>query len=617
MALLRIIEGRGTNTEFVVDHPLVIGRGEEGDVRIFDETSSRRHAVVRPEGDRFVLEDLGSSNGTYLNGEQVAKVFLNDRDEILIGATRLLFMITPMSTRQTILLPPKESPGFSVQSSIREKDFRVMEGENPAEDIRRLANAYKTSRSLSGIREVDEIVEKTLDLMMEELKGDRAAVLKEAGTGEIEVMASRGKGRKKFVLSQTVVQQVARERTAVLIRDVESDPQFQGRESLLSQKVRSALCVPVGEGGKSFGMLYVDRTKSTDAFGREDLETLLAIGGQVGPALLTAEAFALERDRLRDVEKTLGGRRVLLGDSPTFREILDLIHRAAESDSTVLLRGETGTGKELLARALHLESERREGPFIAVNCAALVDTLLESELFGHEKGAFTGATRKKPGKFELSSGGTLFLDEVGEIAQEVQAKLLRAIQEKEFYRVGGTAPVSVDIRIVAATNKDLLAEVEGGRFRQDLYYRLSVVTIDVPPLRRRVEDIPALVEHAVSEANQKTKRKVAGVSSEAMQSLCGYAWPGNIRELINVIERAVVLSRGPEVGLDLLPEEIHGKSVSTPADGEVISLKEAERRAICAALDHTKWKKGETAEILGISWPTLNKKIEEYGIQKP
>ncbi|MHC4779235.1 MAG: sigma 54-interacting transcriptional regulator, partial [Planctomycetota bacterium] len=407
------------------------------------------------------------------------------------------------------------------------------------------------------------------------------------------------------------------DREAVLITDVQTDPQFQGRESLLGQKVRSALCVPLSTEERFFGMLYVDRREGSEAFAREELEVLLAIAEQAAPALANAEAFALERDRRVHIERTLSGGRGIIGDSPAFRETLDLVRRASESDSTVLLRGETGTGKELLARALHEGSDRVKGPFIAVNCAALVDTLMESELFGHEKGAFTGATRRKPGKFELAASGSLLLDEVGEMAPEMQAKLLRAIQEKEFYRVGGTSPVTVDIRIVAATNRDLQAEVEAGRFRQDLYYRLSVIAIDVPPLRKRIEDIPSLVEHAVVEAGKKIKRKVRNVTKAAMKRLVSYAWPGNIRELINVIERAVVLSRGPEIDVQSLPGEIQTGTTAVPGEGEVISLKEAEKRAIQIALDHTGWKKGETAEILGISWPTLNKKIDEYGIVKP
>jgi Nif-specific regulatory protein len=617
MALIRIIEGRGTNVEYAIEHPLVIGRGEDGDVRIFDETSSRRHAEVRPEGGAFVLQDLHSSNGTFLNGEKVSQAVLSDRDEILIGATRILFLLTPMSDRGTVILPTQDETGFTVQSSIREEEFRVLGGEDKAGDLRRLEKAYKTSRSLSGIREVDGIIGKSLDLLMEELGADRAAVLKALGSEEMEVLGSRGTGRKKFVLSHSVVRKVTSDREAVLITDVATDPQFQGQQSLLRQKVRSALCVPLGSEIRFFGMLYADRKEGSPPFEREDLEVLLAIADQVSPALGNAEAFALERDRRVHVESALTGGRGLVGDSPAFRDMVDLVHRASESDSTVLLRGETGTGKELLARALHEESDRAKGPFIAVNCAALVDTLMESELFGHEKGAFTGAVRLKPGKCELAAGGTLLLDEVGEMAPEMQAKLLRAIQEKEFYRVGGTSPVTVDIRIVAATNKDLQAEVEAGNFRQDLYYRLGVITIDVPPLRQRTEDIPRLVEHAVVEAGKKIKRKVKSVSKAAMKRLTAYGWPGNIRELINVIERAVVLSRKPEIDVEILPEEIRRGSAPSRGKGDVISLKEAEKRAIQRALDHTGWKKGETAAILGISWPTLNKKIDEYGIVKP
>ncbi len=617
MALLRVLDGRSTQMEFEIDRPLTIGRGDEGEVRIFDETSSRRHACVRPEGKAFLLEDLGSSNGTFLNGAKVERETLKDGDEILVGSTRFQFLLTPAGERGTVLISPPEESGLAVHSSIREVDFRVVEGKDEAEDFRRLTKAFEASRSLTGLRDAEEVLTRLLDILMEELEGDRAAVLQEADSGRLEIVASRGEGKKEPVLSRAVVRKVAKDREAVLIKDAETDPRFQERKSLLQQKVRSALCVPLSSGGEFLGILYVDRTKSGKSFGPRDLETLLAIAGQAAPALATARAFALERDRREDVERTLGGERVMVGGGPAFRGVLDLVDRAAGSDATVLLKGETGTGKELLARALHEKSPRRKGPFIAVNCAALVDTLMESELFGHEKGAFTGAARRKPGKFELAGGGTLFLDEVGEMALEVQAKLLRALQEREFYRVGGTAPVSVDIRIVAASNRDLKKKVEQGSFRQDLYYRLGVVTVDVPPLRKRREDIGDLVSFAVREACKRTKRRVEGVSPEAMKALQAYAWPGNIRELFNVIERAVVLTRGPVLDASLLPAEIRGEGEAPAPVSGVMTLKEAEKRAIQAALTHTGWKKGETAELLGISWPTLNKKIDDYGIRKP
>ena len=284
----------------------------------------------------------------------------------------------------------------------------------------------------------------------------------------------------------------------------------------------------------------------------------------------------------------------------------------------MLIHGETGTGKELIARALHRQSPRRGGPFVAVNCAALVGSLLESELFGYEKGAFTGAVKRTPGKFEMADGGTLFLDEIGEMAMQTQAALLRATQEREFFRVGGTKPVKVDIRLVAATNKDLEAVVKAGGFREDLYYRISVVAIDMPPLRERLEDLPDLVDHFLRRISAKTARRVPDLGDDVMPALRSYHWPGNIRELANLLERAIVLAPTEQLTLDLFPPEVRGETRPLIAGGwdEVITLKEAERRAIIAALRHTSWTKGETAKLLGCSWPTLNKKIEDYAITR-
>ncbi|MCU0722510.1 MAG: sigma 54-interacting transcriptional regulator, partial [Planctomycetes bacterium] len=599
MAILRILEGKGVVTEIEVDRPLVIGRGDDADVRIFDETCSRRHVVVKPDGEGFVLEDLGSSNGTFLNGRRAPRAALEDRDEILVGATKFAFLLSRLPEKGTVLLPREDA--LAVHSTIEEREFRVVEGRDREEDLRRLTKAYETGRSLSGILDPDAIVEKTLQILMDGLQPDRAALLRETGAGGVEVAASRGAERsRELVLSRAVAEQVARERKAVLIRDAETDPRFRDRESLIGQGVRTALCAPLADGDLLLGMLYADRTGSGEPFGKRDLEALLSIARQAAPALRNAEAFALERDRRKDVERSLGAGGRIVGESPVFRKALELVRRAGESDATVLLRGETGTGKEVLARLLHEAGTRRKGPFVAINCAALVGTLLESELFGHEKGAFTGATARKPGKFELAGGGTLFLDEIGEMAPEMQAKILRAIQEREFYRVGGTAPVSVDIRLVAATNRDLAAEVEAGRFRRDLYYRVGVVTIDVPPLRERREDVGPLLDHALAEACSRVKRKGLRFSKEARRALEEYRWPGNIRELMNVVERAVVLGGGSELGPDLLPPELTGAPAAR-AGGAVITLREAERRAILAALESTGWKKGETAEILGIS----------------
>jgi DNA-binding NtrC family response regulator len=302
----------------------------------------------------------------------------------------------------------------------------------------------------------------------------------------------------------------------------------------------------------------------------------------------------------------------LVGSSSSMRRVVGLIERVAPADATVLVRGASGTGKELVARAIHANSPRADRPLVTINCAALTESLLESELFGHEKGAFTGAVQAKPGLVEVAEGGTLFIDEIGEMAPGLQAKLLRVLEDGHFRRVGGTQEVCADVRVVAATNRDLAEELNGGRFREDLYYRLNVVTIELPLLRDRREDIPELVEHFLTTRQIGPLR--SRVSPEAMQALLSYAWPGNVRELANVIERAQILAEGHLITVDDLPEAMSAGRLPTGADGDPRNLSEVERQHVRAVLHQEKGNKVHAARALGISRRSLYRLIEKYGL---
>jgi two-component system response regulator HydG len=323
-------------------------------------------------------------------------------------------------------------------------------------------------------------------------------------------------------------------------------------------------------------------------------------------------------------EKLDGGFKTerIIGKSRPMKELIDMLAMIAPSEATVLITGESGTGKELIARSIHTNSPRKKGALVTVNCAALTDSLLESELFGHEKGAFTGAERRREGRFKQADGGTIFLDEIGETSPTMQAKLLRVIQEREIQRVGSDEAIAVDVRILAATNRDLEEDVKNGIFREDLYYRLNVVALNVPPLRDRQDDIPLLAQHFLEKYAERNRKPVKGFSPLAMDMLIKYDWPGNVRELENAIERAVILLPGEHITEKQLPLNIvqshdgappHPTAVQ-PGGDEVHSLEEIEKRAILATLEATGGNKSETARKLGINRKTLHKKLKSYGV---
>jgi len=329
------------------------------------------------------------------------------------------------------------------------------------------------------------------------------------------------------------------------------------------------------------------------------------------------------------------GRPALVGESPQMQEVLRIIDKIADTPSTVLITGESGTGKELIATALHQGSSRRDKPFIRINCAAIPRDLIESELFGYERGAFTGAVTSKPGRFELADGGTLFLDEIGEIPVEMQVKLLRALQESEFERVGGIKTTRVDVRLIAATNRDLNAEIEAGRFRKDLYYRLAVVPISLPPLRERPSDIATLVRHFVDKYNRRLNKRIEGLTDEALALLQAYAWPGNIRELENLVERTLLFADGPLIGADDLPHSVRAPGAATPVPGpgpasgtlpapagesglkDIVRQRaaELEKDLITRALEETGGNVTRAAKLLQISRKSLQTKMKEFSLR--
>ncbi len=600
MPRLKIVSGRESGRIVDLAGGVVAGRDAGNDLALADETCSRHHARFLVVDGRAVVIDLGSNNGTFVNGEKVRDRLLQEGDKVLIGHTLMAYESGGAAGG-----PPTVRMG-DFEGAVQASVAADAPAPDPEAHLRRL---FRLAVLLGSTLEMKPLLEGIAAESLDALDADTAVVIPEDGT---EPAVRRRAGKAGSVqLSRTVLDRARRRREALLVACVPRDEALRDRESVVGEGIHSVLCVPLLRRGELLGILYADSRRKERTFAAPDLDLLRAVAQLAGPALDNAERHA----RLAAPDPDSGeGFRGVAAD-PRMREVIALAERVAPADSTVLLLGESGTGKEVLARLIHTVSGRREGPFVALNCAALVETLLESELFGYEKGAFTGAQRARPGKFESAQGGTLFLDEIGELSPGFQSKLLRVLQERTFYRVGGTVPIRVDVRIVAATNQDLQKAIKEGRFREDLYYRIGVVTIAIPPLRDRKDDIPLLAHHFLERVRKRTKKIIRGIAAPALEALGRYAWPGNVRELENVIERAAILSDGTILEEKALPLEIRHPASAPPPEGFPVNLEEAEKMCVRRALEITGGKKGEAAKLLGVSWPTLNKKLRDYGLE--
>ncbi|MGI8991294.1 MAG: sigma-54 interaction domain-containing protein [Bryobacteraceae bacterium] len=381
--------------------------------------------------------------------------------------------------------------------------------------------------------------------------------------------------------------------------------------------ISSRIAVPLSVSGKVLGAIYLDSSEPDSRFSDGDLELLTAISGIAAMALENAKYVEWLRGENRRLREEIEVRHDMVGESPAIQQVCRFIERVAVSDATVLVCGESGTGKELVARAIHRTSPRGQAPFMAINCAALTDTLLESEFFGYEKGAFTGALAQKRGKLEAAEGGTVFLDEIGEMAPGLQAKLLRVLQERAFERVGGTRSIPVDVRIIAATNRELPAAIREGKFRLDLYYRLNVVALHMPPLRERRPDIPLLARYFATQVCKNLKRPPAGISPESRACLMNYDWPGNIRELQNAIEHAVVLGAGDLIRPEDLPESVlECEPASRFAGGKYqAAVQDTKRQSILKAVEQAQGNVTEAAKLLGVHPNYLHRLIRNFHLR--
>jgi transcriptional regulator with GAF, ATPase, and Fis domain len=606
-----------------------VGRDPNNIVAISDPSVSRKHCLLRREEDgRFQIKDLESRNGTVVNGIAVKEQWLRHGDEIATGDSVFLFLVEederalPASrvefddrkpTAETRVINPKEVVYLQPDRLLRE-----LPSTSPV--ARNLNALLKISRVVHAIRDLEELQAQLLDLIFEVVPAGRGAILLGDANSEFNSLYARTRqsGQHQLVrVSRTIARHVMKENVAILGVDVAANEALRDVQSLAVSEVRSLVCVPLSVFDRVIGCIYLDSTTTANRFHEDHLQLMAAVAGVSAVALDNARrAQWLEQENQR-LTTEIRQEQNLVGEGARMKEIFQFLARVGPTDSTVLIEGESGTGKELAARALHRHSHRSSKAFMTINCAAIPETLLETELFGYERGAFTGAAAQKKGKLEVADGGVVFLDEIGELAPTLQVKLLRVLQEREFDRVGGTHPIKIDVRLIAATNRDLQEAVRKGEFRQDLYYRLAVVKLTMPPLRERREDIPMLTRHFVQKNAKRCKVKPKAVSREAMAALVNYEWPGNVRELENAVERALVMGSSEMILLEDLPESL----LEQEAPGEIhegryhASVKELKKQLIVNAVEQTRGNYVDAAAILGVHSNYLHRLIKNLGLK--
>ena len=617
---------------------VTLGRAPSNDVVLHDERASRVHAEILTGPEGWFVRDLQSRNGTTVNGTTV----VSDRalvpgDVIRIGLVQIAFTDgePPTGTRQTMAPSdtiagdvPAGAAEWTASITHRRSRSRLLEAISEAAGTaprvgRAAADLCRLAFALAGADDARGISRLALDSALQGTAATRGIVLLPVRLGDvafdratIDMVAPTAStpdpwpGATPHAAAATV-----------LLTDeavLASGDGGQGGPA-------TTIAAPIRSRGRPVGVMHLE-VEAGGAATPDDLEFVMAVCDALGVALdnlaareVLSTRLATAADENERLRRRLGEEAHMVGASPALQGIIGQVQRVATTKATVLVRGESGAGKELIARAIHDGSDRSSGPFVCLNCAALSETLLESELFGHEKGAFTGATERKIGKFEAAHRGTLMLDEIGEMSPAIQAKFLRVLEGHPFERVGGSGRVQVDVRVVAATNRDLERAVTAGDFRRDLYFRLKVVEIIVPPLRRRPEDIEPLAEHFLNRFAAETGRKLRGFTPEAVEAMQAYHWPGNIRELRNVIERAVVLSQGESIDVHELslsqlavPGDTDNAAMSRLGPFVPTTIEEMERRHVLATLEAVGGNKTKAATILGIERSTLDRKLAKW-----
>jgi len=677
--------------------PITVGREASNTIQIKDKHSSRFHFRVESHRSHYRLLDLGSQNGTKVNGKKVTKRVLNHGDRIEVGETILYYKETKEApkTRATKPAVAGRSPARRYASDPRAKIERVLKRAYEDEsldgllELRSFVEEFVEARSsaisgrgtnrenLERLQEITKAITSELNLgKLLTILVDSVIQLTQAERGflllrsknRLEIRTARNLDREPIrkpaaKISRSIAEEVAKTGKPLITINAQTDERLTSSGSVSDLKLRSVMAVALKIKGIVTGVLYVDNRFEEGVFSKVDLPLLEAFADQASVAVENARLVAENERRQKELESAkekveelnrilnekvrrqsaelLEVKQILrerqdefefkysydsiVGDSGRMREVFRLLDKVTDSDVPVLIQGESGTGKELVARAIHFNGLRKDKPFVTENCAAIPDTLLESELFGYRKGAFTGADRDKKGLIALASGGTLLLDEIGDMSMDMQGKLLRVLEEREVRPLGGKDTVKVDLRIIASSNKDLRRLMEEGEFREDLYYRLAVITVVLPPLRERREDVPLLIEHFVNAHAREKKTTPKQLSDEAMALLAGYDWPGNVRQLRNEVQRAIALADriivpeilSEEIRLGSVPRLFSERLSDRPLKDITRDVIQAvERQVVREVLTQVGWKKTEAARRLGISRPTLDSKINLYGLKR-
>jgi len=639
-----IIHEDGDNRTLAFDKPqVVLGRSSAADIQVRDIRVSRKHCTFSVGPDGTAVVDEASQNGTFVNGTLVERKVLKAGDRIDVGSVRIYFEREP------------SDPGDKDVTWTGVDPERLYQAPLPTEKDR-LDRLQRIAGALNSEMDLDRMLDLIMDHVVELAQAERGfLVLIE--DGNISVPVARNFQKEDVMnpevgFSRTIAEKVARTGEPVLTVDATSDDRFASMASIHEIAPRSVLCMPFKEKtGLTVGVVYIDNRIARGVFGQDHLRALQSFADLAAGAIHRAQ-LAREREQLlarlnaalgelKNKYEEQGGKlkemtealklrqseletkysyKQIIGDSAPMRRMFQLLDKVVESEEPVLVEGENGTGKELIARAIHYNGPRQKAAFIAENVAAIPETLIESELFGHVRGAFTGADRDKPGLFELADGGTLFLDEVGDMSPDLQKKLLRVLQEKEVRRVGGKRTTKVDVRIISASNRDLRGLVEGAEFREDLFYRLRVLSIPLPPLRERRGDVPLLVAHFLKSFTP-SGHKPKQITPRAMSVFEGYDWPGNIRELENEVKRLIAVA-GDVIHEEDLSDAVRrgpkGLQGVAGAPDEVRDLeklvRDVELEEIRKAVALAQGNKTKAAELLGISRFTLQRKLEKYNL---